>query len=133
MLAIAHMRLDQGFRKGEGVGDFAGGFVVVEGVERKRKWSSGAKEINYAICSLPRTGIDSNMGIDYGFAWRWKLNNSLLSLFTHKIKEQLSKDLGFIDYDNLTYGDIISKIQKTGLKICIDFKISTQANKNKIK
>jgi hypothetical protein len=38
-----------------------------------------------------------------------------------------------IEYDNLTYGNIISAIQKEGLKMCIDMKISNQANKDKKK
>jgi hypothetical protein len=36
-----------------------------------------------------------------------------------------------IDYDNLIYENIISTIQKEGLRMCIDMKISNQANKNK--
>lgn len=36
-----------------------------------------------------------------------------------------------IEYDNLTYGNIISAIQKEDLKMCIDRKISNQANKDK--
>lgn len=65
--------------------------------------------------------------------WKEKFVNGLPNLFAHKIREELSKNLGFIDYDNLTYGDIISQIQKTGLKMCIDFKISKQVNKYKNK
>jgi hypothetical protein len=38
-----------------------------------------------------------------------------------------------IKYDNLTYGNIISAIQKEGLKMCIDMKISNQVNKDKKK
>ena len=60
--------------------------------------------------------------------------NSLMDypvFFAHKIREELSGNLDFIDYDSLTYGDIISQIQKTGLKMCIDFKISKQISKDK--
>ncbi|WOH09472.1 hypothetical protein DCAR_0728929 [Daucus carota subsp. sativus] len=65
--------------------------------------------------------------------WKEKFVNGLPNLFAHKIRKELSKNLGFIDYDNLTYGDIISQIQKTGLKMCIDSKINKQINKDKDK
>ena len=65
--------------------------------------------------------------------WKENFVNGLSNLFAHKIMEELSKNLGYIDYDNLTYGDIISQIQKTCFKMCIDFKISKQANKDKNK
>ena len=65
--------------------------------------------------------------------WKEKFVSGLPNLFAHKIREELSKDLGFIDYNNLTYGDIISQIQKTRLKMCIDHKFSKQINKDKDK
>ena len=65
--------------------------------------------------------------------WKEKFVNGLPSLFAHKVREELSKNLGYIDYDNLTYGDIISYIQKIGLKMCIDFKLAKQASKDKKK
>ncbi|XP_059650405.1 uncharacterized protein LOC132296207 [Cornus florida] len=60
--------------------------------------------------------------------WKEKFINSLPNLFAHKIRETLIKATGFIDYDNLTYGNIISLIQKEGLRMCIDMKISNQLN-----
>ena len=63
--------------------------------------------------------------------WKEKFVNGLPNLFAHKIREELSKNLGFINYDELTYSEIISQIQKVGLKMCIDHKITKQVNKDK--
>ena len=65
--------------------------------------------------------------------WKEKFINGLPSLFAHKIREVLSNTNGIIDYKNLTYGDIVSTIQKEGLKMCIDMKISKQAHNEKKK
>jgi hypothetical protein len=65
--------------------------------------------------------------------WKEKFINGLPHLFAHKIKQVLVNENNVINYDNLTYGNIISAIQKEGLKMCIDMKISNQANKNKKK
>lgn len=65
--------------------------------------------------------------------WKEKFINGLPSLFTHKFRETLSNTSGVIDYDNLTYGNISSVIYREGLKMCIDMKISNQANKDKKK
>jgi len=65
--------------------------------------------------------------------WKEKFINGLPHLFAHKIKEVLVNENNVIEYDNLTYGNIISAIQKEGLKMCIDMKISNQANKDKKK
>jgi len=63
--------------------------------------------------------------------WKEKFINGLPHLFAHKIKQVLVNENNVIEYDNLTYGNIISVIQKEGLKMCIDMKISNQANKDK--
>jgi hypothetical protein len=65
--------------------------------------------------------------------WKEKFINCLPHLFAHKIKEVLVNENNVIKYDNLTYGNIISAIQKEGLKMCIDMEISNQANKDKKK
>jgi hypothetical protein len=65
--------------------------------------------------------------------WKEKFINGLPHLFAHKIKQVLVNQNNVIEYDNLTYGNIISAIQKEGLKMCIDMKISNQANKDKKK
>jgi hypothetical protein len=65
--------------------------------------------------------------------WKEKFINDLPHLFAHKIKNVLVNENNVIEYDNLTYGNIISAIQKEGLKMCIDMKISNQANKDKKK
>jgi hypothetical protein len=63
--------------------------------------------------------------------WKEKFINGLPNLFAHKIRDVLSQPTGVIEYDKLTYGDIISTIQKEGLRMCIDMKISKQAQKDK--
>ncbi|KAL7259114.1 hypothetical protein ACSBR1_005087 [Camellia fascicularis] len=42
--------------------------------------------------------------------WKEKFINGLPNLFAHKIRDVLSQPTGIIEYDNLTYGDIISTI-----------------------
>jgi adenylate cyclase len=61
--------------------------------------------------------------------WNEKFINGLPNLFAHKIRQVLSNENSIIDYDCLTYGNIISAIQKDGLRICIDVKISKQTSK----
>ncbi|KAL0001810.1 hypothetical protein SO802_015591 [Lithocarpus litseifolius] len=50
--------------------------------------------------------------------WKEKFINGLPRLFGEKVKETLCNLLGVIDYDNLTYGDIFSKIHSEGMKMC---------------
>ncbi|KAI8555216.1 hypothetical protein RHMOL_Rhmol05G0157700 [Rhododendron molle] len=45
------------------------------------------------------------------------------------IKHFISKPTGIIEYDKLTYGDIVSTIQKEGLRMYIDMKINAKNNK----
>ena len=40
--------------------------------------------------------------------WKEKFINGLPKLFAHKIRQVLSSDTGYIDYDALTYGKAIS-------------------------
>jgi len=65
--------------------------------------------------------------------WKEKFINVLPHLFAHKIKQVLVNENNVIEYDNLTYGNIISAIQKEGLMMCIDMKISNEVNKDKKK
>lgn len=55
--------------------------------------------------------------------WKEKFINGLPNLFAHKIRTVLSNDQGHIDFDNLTYGNIISTINQVGMKMCVDMKI----------
>jgi hypothetical protein len=63
--------------------------------------------------------------------WKEKFINGLPHLFALKIKQVLVNKNNVIEYDNLTYGNIISAIQNEGLMMCIDMKISNQVNKDK--
>ena len=65
--------------------------------------------------------------------WKEKFINGLPRLFCEKVKETLCSPLGFIDYDNLTYGDISSIIRSEGMKMCKDLKIQSQASRSKAK
>jgi hypothetical protein len=65
--------------------------------------------------------------------WNEKFINGLPHFFAHKIKQVLVNENNVIEYDNFTYGNIISAIQKEGLKMCIDMKISNQVSKDKKK
>jgi hypothetical protein len=65
--------------------------------------------------------------------WKEKFINGLPNLFAHKIRQVLCNEHNIIDYDTLTYGNIISAIQKEGLRMCINMKISNQVNKDKRK
>ena len=62
--------------------------------------------------------------------WKEKIINGLPNLFAHKIREVLSQPSGIIEYDNLTYGDLVSTINKEGLKMCVNMKISNQLSKD---
>jgi hypothetical protein len=64
--------------------------------------------------------------------WKEKFIDSLHNLFAHKIRTVLSNSNGIIDYDTLTYGDIISTKQE-GLKMCIEQRIAKQQSDNKRK
>ncbi|CAL2240028.1 unnamed protein product [Prunus armeniaca] len=58
--------------------------------------------------------------------WKEKFVNGLPNLFAHKIRTTLSNQQGHIDWDSLTYGNIISTINQVGMRMCIDFKIGRQ-------
>ncbi|KAI5349019.1 hypothetical protein L3X38_001906 [Prunus dulcis] len=55
--------------------------------------------------------------------WKEKFINGLPNLFAHKIRTTLSNEQGHIDWDNLTYGNIVSTINQVGMKMCVDLKI----------
>jgi hypothetical protein len=55
------------------------------------------------------------------------INGLLPSLFAVKVKDELiNSTASFIEYDNLTYGDLFSTIKKLGIKISIDQKMIRQ-------
>jgi hypothetical protein len=60
-------------------------------------------------------------------------NNGSPNLFAHKIQTILSNSNGIINYNNLTYEDIISTIKQEGLKMCIEQRICKQQHDNKRK
>ena len=49
--------------------------------------------------------------------WKEKFIDGLPSLFAHKVKDQLiNTDIGLIDYENPTFGDLFSTVKKLGVK-----------------
>ncbi|GAV85198.1 LOW QUALITY PROTEIN: zf-CCHC domain-containing protein/MP domain-containing protein, partial [Cephalotus follicularis] len=63
--------------------------------------------------------------------WKEKFITGLPTLFAEKIKNKYrEKHKGVVPYEKLTYGDIVSTITKTGLKICYDIKMSKQIKKD---
>ena len=50
------------------------------------------------------------------------LFDGLPLIFVHKVKQELIGKNDSIDYDNLTYGDILSTIKKLGIDMCNDEK-----------
>ena len=45
--------------------------------------------------------------------WKENFIDSLPSIFAHKVKQELIRKNDSINYDNLTYGDMLSTIKKT--------------------
>ncbi|GAV74657.1 LOW QUALITY PROTEIN: MP domain-containing protein [Cephalotus follicularis] len=63
--------------------------------------------------------------------WKEKFIKGLPTLFAEKIKNKYrEKHKGVVPYEQLTYGDIVSTITKTGLEICYDIKMSKQIKKD---
>ena len=62
-----------------------------------------------------------------------KFIHGLPPIFAHKVKQELIDKNDFIDYDNLTYGDILSTIKKLGINIYNDEKLLKYQLKNKRK
>ena len=65
--------------------------------------------------------------------WKEKFIDGLPPIFAHKVKQELMGKNDFIDYDSLTYGDILSTIKKLGINMCNDEKLLKHQLKNKRK
>jgi hypothetical protein len=75
----------------------------------------------YQDVFLSRVMVRSNSQKPY---WKEKFIDGLTSLFAHKVKDKLiNTDIGSIDYEDLTYGDLLSTVKKLGIKMCIDQKM----------
>ena len=64
--------------------------------------------------------------------WKEKFIASLPYFFAQKVRLDIANNDGTIDYPNLTYGDIISSINKIGLWLCNDLRLKNQIEKEKI-
>ena len=62
-----------------------------------------------------------------------KFIDGLPPIFAHKVKQELMGKNDSVDYDNLTYGDILSTIKKLGINMCNDEKLLKHQLKNKRK
>ena len=65
--------------------------------------------------------------------WKENFIDGLSPIFAHKVKQELIGKNDSIDYDNLTYGDILSTIKKIGINMCNDEKLLKYQLKNKRK
>ena len=60
-----------------------------------------------------------------------KIHSWLPYFFAQKVRLDIANNEGTIDYSSLTYGDIISSINKTGLWLCNDLRLKNQIEKEK--
>ncbi|KAK9994918.1 hypothetical protein SO802_024621 [Lithocarpus litseifolius] len=65
--------------------------------------------------------------------WKEKFIDGLPPSFAHKVKQELIGKNDSIDYENLTYGDIFSTINKLGINMCNDEKLLKDKSKNRTK
>ena len=63
--------------------------------------------------------------------WKERFIDGLPLIFAHKEKQELMGKNDSVDYDNLTYGDILSTIKKLGINMYNDEKLSKHQLKNK--
>ena len=63
--------------------------------------------------------------------WKEKFIAGLPYFFAQKVRLDIANNEGTIDYSSLTYGDIISSINKTGLWLCNDLRLKNQIEKEK--
>ena len=63
--------------------------------------------------------------------WKEKFITGLPYFFAQKVRLDMANNDRTIDYPNLTYGDIISSINKTGLWLDNDLRLKNQIDKEK--
>ena len=63
--------------------------------------------------------------------WKEKFIAGLAYFLAQKVRLDIAKNDGTIDYPNLTYKDIISSINKTILCLCNDLRLKNQIGKEK--
>lgn len=64
--------------------------------------------------------------------WKVKFLVGLPNILAKKVREKVRKQYdGIIPYDNLTYGQLHSFVQKVGMKICKDEKLAYQRQKER--
>ncbi|KAG7977429.1 hypothetical protein I3843_05G031500, partial [Carya illinoinensis] len=65
--------------------------------------------------------------------WKEKFIDGLPRLFAIKVKDSLTDITSYLNYDNYTYGDIVSIIQKLGISMCNDQRMIAQQMKDRKK
>ena len=63
--------------------------------------------------------------------WKEKFIAGLPYFFAQKVRLDIANNDGTIDYPSLTYGDIISSINKTSIWLCNDLRLKNQIEKEK--
>ena len=63
--------------------------------------------------------------------WKEKFIAGLPYFFAQKVRLDIANNERTIDYPSLTYGDIISSINKIGLWLCNDLRLKNQIEKKK--
>ncbi|XP_070025069.1 uncharacterized protein [Nicotiana sylvestris] len=65
--------------------------------------------------------------------WKERFISGLPRLFAEKVRNKIKNRFnGSITYDNLTYGDLISFINVTGLELCTDLKLKSLIKKDRL-
>ncbi|KAG8656722.1 hypothetical protein MANES_03G000375v8 [Manihot esculenta] len=60
------------------------------------------------------------------YHWKEKFLTGLPRLFSTKVKETIEQKYGHISYDDLTYGDLITCVNLTGIRLCRDIKLQNK-------
>ncbi|KAG8647418.1 hypothetical protein MANES_09G074619v8 [Manihot esculenta] len=60
------------------------------------------------------------------YHWKEKILTGLPRLFSTKVKETIEQKYGHISYDDLTYGDLITCVNLTGIRLCRDIKLQNK-------
>ena len=63
--------------------------------------------------------------------WKEKFISGLPYFFAQKVRLDIANNDGTIDYPSLTYGDIISSINKTGLWLCNNLRLKKSDKERK--
>ncbi|KAG6667487.1 hypothetical protein CIPAW_01G104600 [Carya illinoinensis] len=93
------------------------GLPILDTEENRREGTQGSPNgVNTLIYTIKEKFIDG-----------------LSRLFAIKVKDSLTDITGYLNYDNYTYGDIVSIIQKLGISMCNDQRMIAEQMKDRKK